>query len=384
MTSPLEPDSCGRRRIKIVYLITRSDTIGGAHVHVRDLAEAMSARGHTVTVVVGGRGPYVNHLSERGLTVVPLSALTREIAPISDAIAVKQIRRALSALRPDLVSMHSSKAGVLGRLGSLGMDIPRIFTAHGWSFAEGVHPIRRVLFGSIESLCSALADTIVTVSYHDRRMAQKWHVGARRKHVTIHNGVHDVPGARVAEPSRHPPRIVSVARLDDQKNHALLIGALAKLAHLEWTLDLIGDGPKEIELQDLVAAENLQDRIRFLGLRWDVPQQLADAQLFALISNWEGLPRSIIEAMRAGLPSVASDVGGVRELVDDPRTGHLVARGDLEGLVKILEGLLTHPRARLAMGAAARKLYERHFTFERLLEETMDLYESVTGLALAR
>src|SRR5699024_6423825 len=100
----------------------------------------------------------------------------------------------------------------------------------------------------------------------------------------------------------------------------------------EWSLDLIGDGPLKDAIATLATDLGLWERIRFLGQRHDVAEHLARAQVFLLLSNWEGLPLSILEAMRAGLPVIASDVGGCNEAVVDGETGFVVQRGDVDAL----------------------------------------------------
>jgi len=121
----------------------------------------------------------------------------------------------------------------------------------------------------------------------------------------------------------------------------------------------------------------LSQRIRFLGARQDVAEILAGAQVFILASHWEGFPRSILEAMRAGLPVIASNVGGVREAVIHGKTGLLVPRGDVPALREAIEALLINPDSRIRMGELGRKRYEAHFTFDRMVEETLAVYESV-------
>ena len=168
-----------------------------------------------------------------------------------------------------------------------------------------------------------------------------------------------------------------VARLWRQKDHPTLLRALAQLIDLEWELELVGDGPLRQEMEALAASLGIASRVRFAGFRTDVAACLADAQVFVLASKWEGFPRAILEAMRAGLPVIASEVGGVRESVRDGETGFLVPPGDVNTLCERLRFLLTSPKQRLHMGAAGRAQYENRFLLERLVAETTAVYESV-------
>jgi glycosyltransferase involved in cell wall biosynthesis len=131
------------------------------------------------------------------------------------------------------------------------------------------------------------------------------------------------------------------------------------------------------QTRGLAASLGLEDRVRFLGQRKDVDRILADAQVGLLITNWEGLPLSILEAMRANLPVVASDVGGVSESVTDGVTGYVVPKGDVDVLRERLRRLLSDPELRAGLGMRGRAEYETHFALERSVSKTLAVYESV-------
>lgn len=341
---------------------------------MRDLALRLRDLGHRVTVMTGGTGALPGLPPE---AQVSLPALARPIHPAGDLRAYLQIRAALKALRPQLLSTHSSKAGWLGRLAARSLGIPVVFTAHGWAFTEGVAQPQRTFYLWAERLVAPLADRIITVSHYDRQLAIRCGVGVPEQLITVHNGMPDVSPSLRARPEVDPPRLVMVARFGAQKDHATLLRALRELRDLPWSLDFIGGGAGREAIERLARFEGLTERVRFLGPRPDVAELLAQAQIFVLASHWEGLPRSILEAMRAGLPVVASDVGGVREAVDHGKTGLLVPRGDVGALRAALEQLLMQPETRRRMGTAGRARYEAHFTFDRMLAETLQVYEAV-------
>lgn len=363
--------------MNISYIITRSDIVGGAHVHVRDLSLALLARGFGVTVLVGGEGPFTEELANKGVPYRSLRYLVRPIQVGHDSRALREVRSALLDLRPHLVSAHSSKAGWIGRLAGWLSGIPTIFTVHGWAFSDGVPPLKRFAYMQAEKLVARLPSRIITVSEYDRELALRHRLAPSHKLITVHNGMPDVPPVLRADPVRHPPRLAMVARFETQKDHFTLFRALADLRHLEWKVDLIGDGPVRALAEDMVRTMGLAHRIHFWGARKDVAEILAQAQGFLLISNWEGFPRSIIEAMRAGLPVVASDVGGVREAVIEGETGFLVPRGDVSTVRQRIEQLVSDPALRDRMGKAGRKHYEANFTFDCMFENTRAVYKAV-------
>lgn len=370
--------------MKIAYIVTRAHPIGGAQVHVRDLACALLHRGHQPVVLTSGSGPYTEALRAAGVETIILESLRAPINPLRDLRALQELRTALKMFRPDLVSAHSSKAGVLGRLAAWTLGIPVVFTAHGWAFTPGVRLRDAMVYTWIERVAAPLASQIITVSEFDRQLALARGVASSRKVVTIHNGMPDVSPMLRADPSRSPVRMAMVARFEPQKDHTCLLHALGGLTHQPWRLDLIGEGPLLPDIEALSRQLGLADRIRFWGQRMDVDALLAEAQVALLITNWEGFPRAILEAMRAGLPVVASAVGGIAESVLDGETGFTVARGDVEGLRQRLKHLLGDPRLRARMGREGRELYEQHFTLNHTVERTLEVYQEIVSGEPAR
>jgi glycosyltransferase involved in cell wall biosynthesis len=361
--------------VKIAYLVTR--VVGGAPVHVRDLASALLTLGHVPLVLTGGGGAYTEALRARGIQTFSLANLGVPISPLRDLRALHEIRALLKTFQPDLVSTHSSKAGVLGRVAARSLGIPAIFTAHGWAFTPGVPSREAAIYRWMERLAAPLASKIITVSHFDRQLALARGIAPAEKIVTVHNGMPDIAPALRADPSRSPVHLAMVARFEPQKDHATLFQALAGLRDQPWRLDLIGDGPLLLEAKELNRRLGLANRTQFWGERMDVDVRLAEAQVALLITNWEGFPRSILEAMRAGLPVVSSAVGGVAESVRDGQTGFTVAQGDVEGLRQRLQQLLVDPGLRLQMGHNGRELYERNFTLAHTVEKTLAIYNEV-------
>jgi glycosyltransferase involved in cell wall biosynthesis len=364
--------------LKIAYIVTRADPIGGAQIHVRDLAAAMQARGHAVIVLTGGQGPFLDDLRTRNIQTVVLEHLTVPIRPLRDLRALREMRRALEAFGPDLVAAHSAKAGVIGRMAARMLGVPVTVTTHGWSFTTGVPPLRAAVYRWIERLTGPFgADMTITVSEYDRQLALKAGILSADRMVTVHNGMPDIPPSLRATPEGAPVRLVMVARFGAQKDHPTLFRALAELRDLPWELDLVGEGPLTTQAQALAASLGIGERVRFLGQRMDVDRILAKAHVSLLATNWEGFPLSILEAMRAGLPVVASDVGGVSESVRDGRTGYLVPAGQVLPLRDRIRALLTDDRLRARMGAEGRAAYEREFTLDHTVGQTLEVYGAV-------
>ena len=171
--------------------------------------------------------------------------------------------------------------------------------------------------------------------------------------------------------------ILMVARFDVPKRQLNLIRACEKLRDLPWRLSFIGDGTKLDEARGYVEKRNLHDRVLFYGDMNNIEIPLSKSQLFVLLSDYEGLPLSILEAMQAGLPIIATDVGGVKEAVIDSDNGFLIPKGKEQLLIRRLTQLITDVSLRESMGQRSRELFFEKFTFDRMLIETKDVYESV-------
>lgn len=367
------------RPLKIAYVITRADVIGGASIHLLDLAMGAKYAGHDVTVFAGGEGILMDHLQMLAIDHVSLKHMQRELRPVQDVCSLMELRRKLAALKPDIVHCHSSKAGVVGRLAARSLSIPVVFTAHGWAFTEGVSERRRKLYRIIERVMARFSDHIITVSDYDRNLALKNKVGKPALITTIHNGVHDVAERRPDVPASLPLKLIMVARFDPPKDQVGLLRDVATLDPDTAVLELVGEGTELNQARQTAAELGLSGRVKFTGWRPDIAQCLARSDVFVLNSKWEGLPLSILEAMRAGLPVIASDVGGINETVDDGETGILVRRDDANGFAHAIVLLAEHLDLIQQMGQKGRQKYEREFRFRTMLGATLHIYRRISN-----
>lgn len=359
-------------KTRLCYLITRSEP-GGAQSHVLALLRGFRDR-YDLGLASGEDLFLMDAAREMGIQTHLFPDLTQPFSPRKDLRAFRDIRAYLREYRPALLHIHSSKAGILGRLAARKSGAAVVFTAHGWAFAEGVPLPRRIVALVSERIAGRYADRIVTVSRADLGLALRYRIAPERKLVCIHNGIDDTPW-RANAGGGDAVRIIMVARFVRQKDHATLLRAVSRLGS-RYRLLLIGDGPGLPAMKELSRELGVAGSVEFAGERSDVDELLAGSDIFVLASRWEGLPISLLEAMRAGLPSVATDVGGVAEVVH-PDCGMLVEREDDEQLAAKLEELASSPERRAAMGRAGRKRYEKFFSSGGMLDRTSAVYEEV-------
>lgn len=371
------PDD-GGLLMRILYLITKSEH-GGAQSHLLHLVRTAAQRG-TVLVLTGEDGQFSATLRSEGIETHALGHLKHRLHPWHDVAGLSELTRWIRLFDPDIVHAHSGKAGLLGRLAAASQHVPSVYTAHGFSFAEGTPFGRKCAALAGEWIAGQAGDFTIAVSRSESELAVRYHLARRKRRAVIYNGV-DEPALR-AVPQNGPPVIAMVARFDFPKQQALLIRAFSHIAG-NARLWLIGDGPELPSAVRVAQRCGMRDRITFWGDRNDVIELLARAQVGALISSQEGFGLSLIEAMSLGLPVIASACGGMREIVCDGQNGLLVAAGDESQLAAALEQLVSDPQLRKRMGEAGLACFRENFTARAMVERTFHVYESLLGGARA-
>ena len=367
------------RRPRVLYLITRAER-GGAQMHLLDLALGMREQ-FDLEVATGEEGFLTAACREHGIPVHVLPHLEREIKPLEDLRALHEIRRLMRRIEPDLVHAHTFKAGFLGRFVAQHLKIPAIYTVHMWPFGHAVPPSWRLVAPVCERWAARWCDKIISVSELGARDAVQFGITEPSRVTSILNGIPD-HHERASLDHGKGLSCTMVARFTEFKDHGVLLRAFARLPR-ELRLKLVGDGDTLPAARRLAEGLGIRDRVEFMGSRGDVPDILAETDVFVLASKTETLPISILEAMRAGLPVVASDVGGVSEEVVDGETGLLVAPGSVEELSTALGSLLADKKMRIAMGRAGRRRFERLFRADQMIERTEAVYRQVLAERMA-
>ncbi len=364
--------------MKVLYFITRSDTIGGAQIHVRDLALSMLKAGHKVVVVVGGKGIYYDVLKKNDIPVIPIMNLSRKIDCSSDFKATISFYNILKSFKPDIISLHSVKSGLIGRISSfLYRKSKVIYTAHGWSHIRTATGRKKQLYIFIERWLQVISDKVITVCDVDRDYAKEVIKIPHHKLRKIHNGMHDLLPKK--NEINEIIKFITVARFQEPKDYKTLIKAFELLPITSWQLDIVGDGPDFNEINNIVLKSKIKNKVKFLGRSDNVSNLLENSNVFILISNSEGFPRSILEAMRASLPVIATDVGGVCESVLNNENGFVIPVKSPEILCSKIKCFLDSPTLIEEFSNNSRLYYETKFTFDKLYESTTKLYIEVVN-----
>jgi glycosyltransferase involved in cell wall biosynthesis len=352
--------------------------VGGAQSYVAALLPALAKR-YDVVLAAYGEGPLRDAAARAGARFVPLRHVRRSINPLRDAAGLVELISLIRRERPQILHASSSKAGVLGRLAAATTRVPvRIFTVHGWAFSAYSGLASR-LYRVADRLMAPLTTAIICVS--ERELADGLAAGTCKadRAVVIRNAV-DVAAAPRSRHDRPTPRLIAVGRLKAPKDFLTLVRACALLAPGSFEALIVGDGPDRAAIETEIGRLGLEDSVLLAGERADVPELLADSDVFVLSSRSEGLPVSVLEAMAAELPVVASRVGGLDELVVGGETGILVPSGDHEALAAALTTMVEDRGLRRRLGDAGRSRAEALFDLAAFRQAHVDLYDEQLAL----
>ncbi|HUD70657.1 MAG TPA: glycosyltransferase [Dongiaceae bacterium] len=380
---------------RILHVITRLER-GGSSDCTLWQAIGAARRGHEVTVVSGPTGA-PSPLLERArrtphLRFVALEALVRPVRPASDLRALFTLRSLIRRERFDVIHLHTSKAGALGRLAALFAGASRrvVHQPHGHLFYGYYGGTGAALITAAERALAPLAKRVVTLTDAGAREHLERGVGRADQFRTLPSGI-DFRGLRNAARRRdrirrslglEPGMIVvgTLCRLEAIKGVEEILEAFLAVAPVRPRAHLViaGDGPLRAVLQQRMADHPAGVRAH-LSRAWVVPEEFLPAlDLFVLASRNEGMGRALVEAMGIGVPVVATAVGGVPDLLDAGAAGALVPPGDATALAATLARLMDDPLARQALGRAGRARAGRYGA-GRMVRRLLDIYKEVAA-----
>ena len=383
----------------VMLVITKGEA-GGAQSHVLALCQALQTR-VKFTVVIGGPvedSVLGRELTALGIRVCPLPEMVESLNPMTLWPAVQQLRALIATHQPDLVHAHSAIAGVVTRIAAQRAAVPVVYTVHGFGFKPEVPLVRRTAASLAERMLAHWTSHMICVSKHERELAYNLPIAPQRVHV-IANGLTRLPAkpATMAHadtdidsvsddvhttPASNPsalPRVIMVARMKQPKRHDLLLQALAQVRNVlghELPVTLAGDGPLNPALQAQAKSLNLKN-ITWAGDVTDVPALLAQHDVLVLLSDHEGMPITVLEAMRAGLCVLASDLPGIREQINTNQEGLLVANTP-DAVADQLLRLVREPHLRKRLGRAAQHYFESDFTADKMADRVLQVYRQCT------
>lgn len=350
-----------RQGKKIIIAITKSN-FGGAQKYVYTLAKNLKHRGFEVKVLVGGKGILINKLQEENIEIIKIKSLQRDVSWKKDLQVFKEIKEILKKEKPDVFHINSSKIGALGSLASKLSGIKKtVFTVHGFAFNENRSKLAKSILAFIYWLIFALSNKNIFVSQTTLNQAPKKFL-SKDKFEVIYNGV-EIIDFYEKEKARN---------LLQLPNGRTIVGTLAelhpikridKLIKAAETIDadfvVLGEGEEREKLEKIIKSKNLEKKFHLKGFVDDAAKYLKAFDVFTLVSDSEAMPLSIIEAMQANLPIVASNVGGIHEMIPE----NYLFNNQKELEEKILENIDLKTNYNLS-----------NFSVDKMIDKTIETY----------
>jgi len=348
---------------------------GGVPAYVEMIVPGLLAAGLRVSVACPPTAAAGQRLRALGVEVLEIE-VERAPNPLADALAVRRLARFCRRHGVSLVHGHSTKAGMLAALAGARAGVPSLYTPHGWSFERHLAPPLRGAYALYErQMVRNFHAGVLTVSASGRRLAERWRVAPRGRVQVVRTGLPPIQA-----PSRASARLslglaasetvaAWVGRAGPQKRPEDLIALAKRLAGRIRVIALC-QGAHGTALESELRAAG----IVLAGPAHTAATLYAAADMMVQTSAWEAAPLAVLEAMRAGLPVVAYDVGGVGEQVNPGRTGYLVAFGDTGMLAECALSLARRPRLRRQMGEAGRRRQAEEFSYGDMVRQVAAAY----------
>ena len=390
---------------KILYIITKSNW-GGAQRYVYDLATHISKEDFEKKVIVGGRGDLTSELSKLHIQTISLKSLTRDVHILKDILVFFELIILFNQEQPDIIHLNSSKIGALGGLAGRINNIFRffspskngyakiIFTAHGWAHTETHRPLwQRYFIAFFHWLTITLSHKTIAVSSGSKDEVRHFPFVYNKIEI-IHNGI--TPPLFLDK--QHARQAISIIAKDPQLlNSTIWIGTIAELhknkglsyliksfaaLHQSTTnqslrntrLIIIGDGEEKETLEKLARSLYINQYVYILTKEHSANTLLKSFDIFVLPSIKEGLPYALLEAGSAGLPTIASKVGGIPEVIHHDKNGFLTEPGSAQSLTVAMKKLLLNPGVMEELGNTLKFKIEKDFSLKQMVQKTTLLY----------
>ena len=368
----------------VAFVVTRLN-IGGVVPRLKALATHMSLPAVVLCgTVEADEGSLNSYLRESGVTVVEVPGLRRRISPVDDARALWHLYRYFRVHRPRLVSTHTSKAGVLGRIAAVLAGVPvRVHTFHGLVLEGYFWPIASAMARWAERRLASITTAIIAVGPQVDADLNRFGIGNGRR-IVIRAGF-DLDRLGGGSPTRvrdefgisaQAPVIGIVGRMAPVKNIRMFLEAATRVVRTQPDARflLVGDGELRAELESYAGALGLGAAAMFTGWRRDLNDIYAALDVAVCCSFHEGVPAALIEACGASRPVVGTNVGGIPDVVEDGITGYLVPSGDADALAVAILKVLECPERARRMGREGHVLVQHKCGVDRLVAEEEGLY----------
>lgn len=374
-------------RKKILFVITKSN-FGGAQRYVFELATGLPKDQFEVSVAFGGDGLLKEKLEQAGIKTYQIKSFERDISIKKEFQSMFELARIIKEIRPDVIHLNSSKAGGTGAFVARILGVPKIiFTAHGWAFLEERSFLWRSIVWFLSYVTVVLVHKVILVSENDLRRTRMPFV--MRKCSVIHTAIPQINFLPRTEARymlfshdeqilhSHDLWLVTIAELTQNKNIKTALEAV-KAHNAENDIKIfyivIGEGELRDELQAFIKDAHLETYVKLVGYVPEARNLLSAFDVFLLPSRKEGMPYAILEAGACGIPVIASNVGGIPEIIEDHVSGILINPKSASSITRALGELHNNEMLRHSLTYMLQKKVAEQFSLKNMLKETASLY----------
>lgn len=371
------------KKVKILH-ITQA-TIGGTLEYIKLFFNHIDKNKYEVCLICPSYGPMKEEIEAMGIKVYPIE-MNREISFKSDLNSFLELKRAIKHIKPDIVHLHSSKAGVLGKIASYLNKVPCVYNAHGWSFSMDTSKKKKKIYALIEKYTSKFCNIIVNISDYEHQLAKRYKIANDNKMVTIHNGI-DLEKYNISYSKKD---ILTELNIPED---SFIVGMVARIAEqkdpikfIEIAKDicsninnayfvLVGDGELRSNVEYKIKEYNLENNVKIIGWVNEVEKYISIFDIAILTSKWEGFGLVLAEYMALNKPIVSSNVGAIPELVRHNYNGELVDISEnSQGFVQAIMKLYENKNIRIKYVNNGANLVKSKFCINRVIKEHDKLY----------
>lgn len=379
-------------KIKVTHIITQLE-LGGAQRNTLYTVSHLDRNRFECQLLSGPGGildQEAKKLASNGPQISFISGLIRSVRPWKELLAIFQIKKELTRFRPDIVHTHSSKAGILGRWAALWARVPVVIhTYHGFGFNNQQKPWVRKFFIFLEKITAHWTAKLIVVSKANKTRALSLNIGQPDQYVLIRSGIKK-PTSPLSRESvqtlktslgipQNIPIIITIGPFKPQKNLQDFLRLAKSLTNFVpgCRFLMVGDGEERPGLEAIRKELGLEKLVVMAGWRSDVAELLSASDVFVLTSLWEGLPRSLVEAMSLGLPVVCYNTDGVADIIQHQKNGFLFRPGQIDLMAAQIATLLRDRSLHQRIGQAAASSIQQEFDINLMVKQQEALYEEL-------
>lgn len=374
------------KKIKILHI--SQPTYGGVAEYIKLFMKFNDNVNYDFTLACPNENKLLQYAKEHGKKTYQVN-IDKDINLIRDIKAFYDICKIIKKDKPDIIHLHSTKAGILGKIAGAIYNVPTIYNAHGWSFTMNISNTKRKVYSIIEKATSRFCTHIVNISEYEQQIALDYRIKDKKSMSVIYNGIdinmykRDIEKAKMIRKSLNINNdsivIGMVARLAEQKNPILFLDIAKRMLKENEKIKfvLIGDGELRNDVEKYIEENSMNDSIIITGWVDNINEYINIFDIGLLTSRWEGFGLAIVEYMANEIPVVASNVGGIVNIITNNVNGYLVDDGEIEEYIKNINKLLKNPQKRYECINNGLKIARERFSINRVIEEHYNLYDKI-------